>query len=450
MNCVNPVFRYSRPARRMIYVADMSGATRAANERLSRLLVEVGWSPYDLARRINHELGAGYVHRTTPYTWCRLGTTPRPPLPSVVTGLLARAAGRPIRTSDLWPAVEDHLAVLPADQGLNVTGEDDWQARLPEDVESTMDSADLMCISGSSLLAFIRRWRPRNPSEPRARSVTLTDSGDDPILDHLAVSLSRLRTIDDRATGGALLAVVAHQQRLLAQLAVREGGASTTAYRYLELLAQHCQLAGWLSMDLGDQARAQRNFLLGLRLAQFVGDDDLASLIASCLAVQSLGRGALSEAHSLAQEATRGHHTPSTAAILWMRRGRMGAAVGDAEDADGSFVRAREFLDVADSAPRQPWAYWLTPEILGAERGRSLVDLGRPVRGGTGAGSRRSRRPRSGVRRASQSRHATANDLIATLSGFGPWSSDGPGFAPASRQLSRSCLCGEARNHGSQ
>jgi hypothetical protein len=146
----------------------------------------------------------------------------------------------------------------------------------------------------------------------------------------------------------------------------------------LELLAQYCQFAGWLAMDLGDQARAQRNFLLGLRLAQFVGNDDLASITTSCLAVQSLGRGALADAHNLAREATQGEHTASTDAILWMRRGRMGAAVGDVDDAEESFIRARESLDRADGGPGQPWAYWLTPEILGAEQGRSLVDLGRP------------------------------------------------------------------------
>jgi hypothetical protein len=29
------------------------------------------------------------------------------------------------------------------------------------------------------------------------------------------------------------------------------------------------------------------------------------------------------------------------------------------------------------SGPRQPWTYWLTPDILSAEEGRCLVDLGR-------------------------------------------------------------------------
>jgi hypothetical protein len=356
----------------------MSGVSREANERLCRALTEVGWTPYDLAKRINQELGSGYVHRTTPHAWCRQGTTPRPPLPSVVAGLLGRAAGRIIRAGELWPGVADDAAMMPADHGLDRTGAMGWPERLSLDVESTLDSSDLMCVSGSDLLGFIRRWPPRSPSRSVPRGPTLLDAGDDPVLGHLIVSLARLRTVDDRATGRTLLTVVAHQQRLLAQLVVQEGGASVGAYRYLALLAQYCQFGGWLAMDLGDHARAQRNFLLGLRLAQFVDDTDLTSVITSCLAVQSLGRGAPADANHLAHEATHGRQTPATAAILWMRRGRMGAAVGDVADAGESFQRARGFLDEVDDEPGPPWAYWLTPEILSAEEGRSLVDLDQP------------------------------------------------------------------------
>jgi hypothetical protein len=323
----------------------MPGVSREANERLCRALTEVGWTPYDLAKRINQELGPGYVHRTTPHAWCRQGTTPRPPLPSVVAGLLGRAAGRIIRAGELWPGVADDAVMMPADHGLDRTGAMGWPERLSLDVESTLDSSDLMCVSGSDLLGFIRRWPPRSPSRSVPRGSMLFDTGDDPVLDHLIVSLSRLRTVDDRATGRTLLTVVAHQQRLLAQLVVQEGGASVGSYRYLALLAQYCQFGGWLAMDLGDHARAQRNFLLGLRLAQFVDDTDLASVITSCLAVQSLGRGAPADANHLAHEATCGRQKPATAAILWMRRGRMGAAVGDVADVGESFQRARGFLD---------------------------------------------------------------------------------------------------------
>jgi tetratricopeptide (TPR) repeat protein len=186
-----------------------------------------------------------------------------------------------------------------------------------------------------------------------------------------------LRTIDDHAGGQRLLTVVAHQQRLLVQLALQHGEGSAAAVDLLHLLAQYSQFAGWLALDLDQHARAQRSFLIGLRLAQFVGDDDLVAVIISCLALQGLNRAALSDAVHLARWASALPCASDTAAIVWMRRGRASAALGEVREADRSFERATTLLAEAETEPRRPWSYWLTDDIMAAEQGRCFVDLGR-------------------------------------------------------------------------
>src|SRR5690606_26044574 len=77
------------------------------NQKLKRLLDEVGWSPEGLARRVNAALrqypGKRRIHEKTPYKWLR-GTSPRAPIPDVVVGLLAQALQRPISFDTVWSA----------------------------------------------------------------------------------------------------------------------------------------------------------------------------------------------------------------------------------------------------------------------------------------------------------------------------------------------------------
>jgi hypothetical protein len=146
----------------------------------------------------------------------------------------------------------DDSRLIAADDGLGGTDPDGWLGNLSVVLDADTGSAGLMCVSGTDLLAFIRAWEPspraRQAAEQVARGPGLDD---DPILDHLTADLARLRAIDDDTGGHMLLAVVAHQQRLLAQFALHHGGSSVRAYEYLALLAQYCQFAGWLAMDLG-------------------------------------------------------------------------------------------------------------------------------------------------------------------------------------------------------
>ncbi len=338
------------------------GAT--ANRALEAALAEVGWSSYELARRINRVLGDGYVHRTTPRAWCTGSVTPRTPLPRTVARLLSEAAGRLIRPTDLWPGLGDD-GLLATHEGLTQA----WSAGdLPRlVVEVGSDGRDLVCLSGADLLRFTNAWRPRDPRPLVGRAPA------DPVLAHLDAELARLRTIDDGFGGQALLTVVVHQQRLLATLAVQYGEHTWQSRACLGLLAEYTQFAGWLALDLGQHARAQRSFFLAIRLCDLAADLGLAGLVVSCLAIQAVIRGRPQDARRLSESATADEGVESS--IAWMRRARSSAALGDEADFRQSMERARQLWS-QDGASQPAWAYWLTEDLLLAEEGRGWIDLG--------------------------------------------------------------------------
>ena len=119
----------------------MSRGRHLPNEALTQALASVAWTPYDLAKKINQELGAGFVHRTTPYLWCKHGGTPRSPLPDVVARLLSRAGGRLIRPSELWPGLADDSRPIAADDGLGGMDPDGWLRNLSVVLDADTESA---------------------------------------------------------------------------------------------------------------------------------------------------------------------------------------------------------------------------------------------------------------------------------------------------------------------
>jgi hypothetical protein len=348
------------------------------NETLTHALREVGWSAYDLAKRINQAKGSGYVHRTTPYMWCAQGVVPRPPLPALVAGILSQEAGRLIRPADLWPGTSDE-GPLQADQGLGDPWHANWAVVIPKELDITTHPQEIMCVSGSDLLNFTQSWSP-----DRWKPGALSGGNDanlraDPVLDHLEGELARLRALDDGAGGSALLTIVSSQQRLLTLLAKQYGDGSWQARRCLNILAQYCQFAGWLAMDLGEHARAQRSFFLSLRLCELVHDDNLYALVISCLAMQAASRGRLKDALHLSKAATDvPTKSPAASAILWMRRARTSATLGDSRDFQTSLMKARTLLNEPETDTQPRWSYWLTEDILCAEEGRCWVDLSTP------------------------------------------------------------------------
>lgn len=296
---------------------------------------------------------------------------------------MSEEAGRLIRIDELWPDLPGAGGPLSSDQGLVPAG----PSRRLEQIVLDLDLAGspdgrLVCVSGADLAGVVQRWDPDVvPRKRHQGDGKWLDGGGEPILRHLEDDLPRLRSLDDNCGGSALLTLVDHQQRALAALASHYGEGTWQCRQAINVLAQYCQFAGWLALDLSQHARAQRYLFMAMDLSATVGNPELVRLAISCLGVQAIIRGRPQDARSLLTLATRGATGPHAgAAVFWIRRARASAAAGDATDCQRSLEEARIRVDAPRTDDDPTWSYWLTGTLLDAEEGRCWVDLDVPVR----------------------------------------------------------------------
>ena len=230
----------------------------AGNEVLAALLMELGWSPRALARRINRVSGVGTVAETAPYHWRDAGRVPRPPLPALAAWVLSRELGRPVTIAELWQGhAADSPLTLPADVEMDqpwtragaLSIIDDWV------MSGLLDRRLFLTVSASALTALASGYPASAPgSLPRALD---GQPAGHPLLDQIEQSIPLLQRLDDANGGGTHLAYVGAQFRAVALL-VRQGGHPDPVDRRLfAALAEIGQLAGWMAVDAGRKSRSR-------------------------------------------------------------------------------------------------------------------------------------------------------------------------------------------------
>ena len=198
--------------------------TDGPNEVLSSLLVELGWSPRTLARRINQVFGVGSVADTAPYHWRDSDCVPRPPLPQLTAWVLSRELGRPVTVAELWQGrAGGSPLVLPAD--IDMSGPwsragtlsllDDWV------VAGLLDRRHFLAVSGTTILEIATRYTTGDPG--RLAAALKRGSVGNPLLDQIEQSIPLLQCLNDTHGGGAYLPYVGGQFRAVALL-LRQGG----------------------------------------------------------------------------------------------------------------------------------------------------------------------------------------------------------------------------------
>ncbi|MFE9007388.1 Tat pathway signal protein [Streptomyces sp. NPDC007875] len=341
------------------------------NERLANALQRAGISNRDLARRVNVRAAAAGLNIAVDCArvgrWLK-GEHPRDPVPGIVAEVLSQKLG-PLTLADLgW----SHTGIDPLDP---LWSPDGAAHSLHEYARSDLmlsrrDMAQLAV--GLPLIAAAERlWWADPPAGttapgPAARVGKEDVAGIEQLVRHF-------RDLDGRH-GGALFraAIVAQLQDVTELLA--HGRTSTPAVdrRLRQTAVDLAQLAGWTAHDAGYYGTAQRYWTHAITLARQAQDPGRGAEVMSRLAHQMVYLGRPDDALQLLDVAGRtaaAAHNLRLTAMLTAQRGRMLAAVGDAQASLATLAQAQEHLARAEENGErvEEWiAYFTAAELAGA------------------------------------------------------------------------------------
>lgn len=356
---------------------------RRSNDALRRLLNEIGWSPYELARAVNRVVPPDRrVHAKTPFAWRDRGTVPRDPLPAVVAGILTEARGKVVTVDQLWPGRNHGTEVwLPSISGIaQAPWSPDETLTLLSECQIGPGSRTFFAVSGGELSTIANGWASASHSlaADRTRSTSAGGITHD-LIAYLEQDLSQLRRLDDGHGGELVLRTVTHRLSLASDMLAESSYEAGIGRRLLSVVGQMAQLAGWLGFDLGRHGIAQRMYLLGLRAAAASGDRQLGALILSCIAFQQTWRNRPHDAVAIMSTVTRqlrGTATPRVRALIAMREARAFATAGMAREASAALDRAHDGVARGHHENDPAWTYWMDETVLTSEAGRCFLQLG--------------------------------------------------------------------------
>ncbi|WDZ82801.1 helix-turn-helix domain-containing protein [Micromonospora cathayae] len=200
---------------------------------------------------------------------------------------------------------------------------------------------------------------------------------------HVERRVHQLRRLDDHVGGAETHAMVTAELAVTADL-LREGSHSElVSRRLLSVIADLCQLAGFVAEDAGLVTEARRYYLAGLRAAHAGGDPASAANCLSTLSYLEANIGDRREAVTLARSAHAGGRQSAEAtgqALLLERVAWAHARAGDPDLAERALGAVEEVYADRDPDAAPPWAYWLTPDEVEIMTGRVWTELRRPLR----------------------------------------------------------------------
>ncbi|MEV6133636.1 Tat pathway signal protein [Streptomyces violaceusniger] len=341
------------------------------NEQLAHALRRAGISNRDLARRVNVRAAAAGLNVAIDGArvgrWLK-GEHPRDPVPGIVAEVLGQKLG-PLTLADLgW----SHTGTDPLDP---LWSPDGAAHSLHEYARSDLmlsrrDMAHLAV--GLPLVAAAERlWWADPPAETTAAGTAARIGMED--VAGIEQLVRHFRDLD-ASHGGALFrnAVVAQLQDVTELLTHGRTSTSAVDRRLRQTAVDLAQLAGWTAHDAGYYGTAQRYWTHAITLARQAEDPGRGAEVMSRLGHQMVYLGRPNDALQLLDVAARtaaAAHNLRLTAMLTAQRGRMLAAIGDAQASLAMLDRARENLTQAEENGErvEEWiAYFTSAELAGA------------------------------------------------------------------------------------
>jgi tetratricopeptide (TPR) repeat protein len=363
----------------------VSPGDKVPNVVLHGWLGRLGWSPEQLAAHLNAFGAARRVGLTVsskaPYHWLR-GARPRKPTPSVVAALLSHVSGEHVSAEDLgWARGKGTPSLMRADEDLA----DLWRpgqtlAGLQRVVRSEMspDRRTVLMVSGMAMTAAAHQWMV---DIDRLEFVAQGRRIDEAIVDDLDRIVAAKRRVDDALGGGVLYHSVRAELSFVVDLLKDSSYSESIEQRLYGAAAELSRLAGWACFDSGDEARAQRYFLVALRAARQSGDKALGAHVLGFMGLQATMTGDSRAAVTLLNSGHEGAAAQMTAteqAALFGRLARAHGKGGDARFVDVCAGKAFEYMARSKPENDPDRIYWCDEADLSGMIGEGYVALGRP------------------------------------------------------------------------
>ncbi|WP_448315411.1 transcriptional regulator [Streptomyces sp. CO7] len=392
---------------------------RQPNERLQALIQEAGCSNAGLARRVNlcgaeHGLDLRY-DKTSVARWLR-GQQPRGRAPAVIAEALGRKLGRAVTIDEIGMANGKNLATGVGLQfAPTVAGAVEQVSELWRSDVGRRDFLAGTSVAASALVEPSRDWLISAPDPQVARAVGPRVGPSD--VDAVKAMTQALVDLDHRFGSGHVRPVLVHYLNSVVSGLLSGSYKESVGRELFAAVARLTELAGYMAVDTGQPALAQRYYIQALRLAQAAGDRGYGGYVLAAsmshLAAQLGNPREIAQLARAAQEGARGRVTPRAQAMFHAAEARGHAVLGDTAAAEVACGRALDAMEAAAGATEAGddpvWISHFDEAYLADELAHCHRDLGQAEQA-----ERYARRSLDGHPETRARRRAIGHVLLAT------------------------------------
>ncbi|MFD6682798.1 helix-turn-helix domain-containing protein [Micromonospora parva] len=274
------------------------------------------------------------------------------------------------------------LAVLVVEPGIGepwaVSEGAQWSRR---DAERLADLLTAQTPNPDNAAALAHQWLIADP--PQRYELSAGRRVGASTVTRIESRIRQLRRLDDHVGGAETYALVAVELAATAELLRAGSYSEAVSHRLLHVVADLCQLAGFVAEDSGKITEARQHYLSGMRAAHAGGDAASAANCLSSLSYLEASTGDRRGAVTLARSAYVGgrHAAEATGQALLLERVAWAhARLGEVSFAERALGQVEEIYPRCDLDQAPSWAYWLTQDEVEVMAGRVWTELRRPLR----------------------------------------------------------------------
>ncbi|MFG1885917.1 helix-turn-helix domain-containing protein [Micromonospora sp. NPDC049102] len=252
---------------------------------------------------------------------------------------------------------------------------------LRRDADQLADLLVTQAPTTENAAALAHQWLITEP--PQRYELSAGRRVGDETVARIEDRVRQLRRLDDHVGGAKTYAMVYAELAATADLLRVGSYREAVDRRLLVVIADLCQLAGFVAEDSGRVAEARHYYLTGMRAAHAGGDPASAANCLSSLSYLEANLGNRREAVTLARSAYVGGRDAAEAtgqALLLERVAWAHARMGEASLAERALGDVAEIYQHVDLGDAPSWAYWLTQDEVQVMAGRVWTELRRPLR----------------------------------------------------------------------